>query len=221
MISKWSIDGNPFVGVYTFCSNEFAVLPVSSEEKDRKAFSESLECEVLVSNIGGSPIVGSLTAGNDHGLVLTSFASSEDLALFRKYTNVAIIGDKLNAVGNLVLANNRAAVVHPKLRKRSVTIIEDVLDVEVYKSTISGKGTLGMLACATDKGALIHPKATEDELEVLKSAFGDIELQIGTVNYGSPYIGAAMVANRKGAMVGLETTGVELNRIEHTLGYLD
>jgi len=221
MLKKWRINGNPYIGVYSFCSNDLCVLPLSCGKKDKKHFSEALRCEILASNIGGSPIVGSLCTGNDSGVILTNFAERDDIALFKQWTQVEVIQDRLNAVGNLVLANNSAALVHPDLTNRSVQLIEDALDVEVYKGTIAGKGTVGMLGCATDKGVLVHPKVRTDELELLKTAFGIITIDIGTVNYGSPYIGAAMVANRNGAVVGLETTGVEMNRIEHSLGYLD
>ena len=221
MLKKWSINGNPYVGVYSFCSSELCVLPHMSEKKDQESFAEALKCEIVISNIGGSPILGSLLAGNDNGFLLTNFATKEDISLLRKWANVKVIQDKLNAIGNLVLANNSTALVHPGLSKRSVKLVEDVLDVEVYKGTIAGKGTVGMLGCATNRGVLVHPKLTPDELEHLKTAFGNITIDIGTVNYGSPYIGAAMVANKHGAMIGLETTGVEMNRIEHALGYLD
>ncbi|HID71400.1 MAG TPA: translation initiation factor IF-6 [Thermoplasmata archaeon] len=220
MLKKWSISGNSYVGVYTFCSNDFVLLPLISTEKDKEHFVEALECEAVFTNIGGSTILGSLCAGNDHGVLLTNFAEEEDINLLKKWTNVARIDDRLNAIGNLVLANNRAAVVHPELSKHTVKLVEEMLDVEVYKGTIAGKGNVGMLGCATDRGVLLHPKVREDEIRLLKNAFGDVEIDIGTVNYGSPYIGAAMVANKHGAVVGLETTGVELNRIEHTLGYL-
>lgn len=42
-------------------------------------------------------------------------------------------------------------------------------------------------------------------------------VSIGTVNHGVPYVGAGMVANGKGAIMGSKTTGIEMGRIEDAL----
>ena len=43
---------------------------------------------------------------------------------------------------------------------------------------------------------------------------------IGTVNHGSPVIGSGLIANSKGAIIGNQTTGIEMGRIEEALGFL-
>jgi translation initiation factor 6 len=43
---------------------------------------------------------------------------------------------------------------------------------------------------------------------------------IGTVNHGDPMIGTGLVANSKGAIIGRNTTGIEMGRIEEALGFL-
>ena len=43
---------------------------------------------------------------------------------------------------------------------------------------------------------------------------------VGTVSFGSPYVGAGVCASNKGAISGTQTTGPELNRIEDALGFL-
>ena len=48
--------------------------------------------------------------------------------------------------------------------------------------------------------------------EVLK-----VDVQRSTVNHGSKYIGAGILANSKGALVGDETTPIEMGRIEDGL----
>jgi translation initiation factor 6 len=76
-----------------------------------------------------------------------------------------------------------------------------------------------MAAYATNKGVLAHPKATEAELAKLDEMF-DVPVNIGTVNYGSPLVGSALLANTKGYVVGTESTGIELGRIEDSLGFV-
>ena len=43
---------------------------------------------------------------------------------------------------------------------------------------------------------------------------------VGTVGYGSPFVGAGIVVTDNGAIVSPDTTGPELNRIEDALGLI-
>jgi translation initiation factor 6 len=54
-------------------------------------------------------------------------------------------------------------------------------------------------------------------MEVLKSALR-VPVVITTANYGAAQVGACMVANSHGAVVGSRTTPIELGRIEEGLG---
>jgi len=73
---------------------------------------------------------------------------------------------------------------------------------------------------ATNDGVLCHPKATEDELTLLDDHLG-VHADVGTVNYGAPLVGSGLLANDHGYVVGEDTTGPELTRIEQTLDYID
>jgi len=97
-------------------------------------------------------------------------------------------------------------------------VIAKTLGVKVYKGTIGGLKTVGMAAVATNKGILAHKNATQEELEFLEHIF-ELPVEIGSVNFGVPLIGAALLANTKGYAAGYETTGAELGRIEDALGF--
>ena len=124
------------------------------------------------------------------------------------------------AVGNDILVNDHGAFVHPDLTAKSIKIIKDTLDVPVTKGTIAGLPTVGMAAVVTNKGCLCHPKITDAEKAVLQDVF-NVEVMIGTVNHGFPMIGSGLVANTKGAIIGDQTTGIEMGRIEEALGFLE
>ena len=47
-----------------------------------------------------------------------------------------------------------------------------------------------------------------------------LRYHIGTVAFGSPYVGAGSCASDTGAVAGQATTGPELNRLEDALGLL-
>ena len=67
---------------------------------------------------------------------------------------------------------------------------------------------------------VVHPKASNEDRERMKELFG-VDPHISTANFGSPYLGASMLANDRGALVGSRSSGVELNRIENSLDIVD
>jgi len=218
MIKKTSINGSPFVGVYASCNNNFAVLP--NIEINEDIFKKTLNVETFKTTLGGSPLIGSLMVMNSKGAVVTNFASDEDVSFLFDKINVFFVEDKINAIGNDILANDRAALVHIDFDKETIKYIEDALDVEVVKGEIGGIKTVGSAAVVTNKGMLVHPNVKDEEIEFLKNLFG-VPVYISTANYGSLYVGASIVANDYGAIVGDKTSNVEVDRIENALDIIE
>jgi len=218
MIRKASIHGSPFVGVYASCNNDLVVLPQSFDGE--KVFADTLKVEVFKTTLGGSPLIGSLMVMNSKGAIITNFAEEEDVEFLFPRMNVLFIEDKINAVGNDILANDKAAMVHVDFDRETVKLIEEVLDVEVVKGTIGGIKTVGSAAVVTNKGMIVHPNVDDHEIEFLKDLFG-VPVYITTANYGSLYLGASLVANDFGAVVGDRSSNVEIDRIENALDIIE
>jgi translation initiation factor 6 len=109
--------------------------------------------------------------------------------------------------------------VNSDFSKQAEAAVAEILGVPVERGTLAGLKTVGSAAVVTAKGVLCHPKTADTELDLLESLF-KVEADIGTVNHGAPFIGAGIVANKAGAVVGTLTTGPELNRIENALGLI-
>ena len=99
-------------------------------------------------------------------------------------------------------------------------MIRDTLDVEVEKGTIANSPLVGAVAVATNRGLAAHPMASEEELIFLRELF-KVPVDVSTVNCGSPYLRIGVVANSHGAVVGSETTGPEMARLEVALGFVE
>ena len=206
------------LGVFATCTEEFVFVPYDAPDETVAELENSLSVTAIRSSIGGSTIVGSLMRGNANGVMIADFALDKELRRLRKHTKAARLSGELNAAGNLILANDTAALVHPDLSDKTVNVIKKTLGVEVRKGTIGGLKTVGMAALATNKGVLVHPKAQASEIAVLEELFA-LPVDIGTVNFGSPLVGSGLLANSKGYVAGEETTGPEISRIEDALGY--
>lgn len=217
---RLNISGSPVLGVFATCTDELAFVSFDTTDEIASDVGESLGVPIHKVSVGGGSIIGSFLCGNTHGTVVAGLIYEKEIRSLRKYTKAARITQPLNAVGNLIMCNDTAALVHPEFTDKSVNIIKKYLDVDVQRGTIAGLKTLGMAGIATNKGVLVHPKTTQDEIGVIEDLFG-VSVDIGTVNFGSPLVGSGLLANSKGYVAGLETTGPEIGRIDDALGFLE
>lgn len=221
MIRRINIDGSPNLGVSLSVSDKIAIAPPNILDSMEDLITKTLEVEVIRTPICGSNLTGALTCGNSNGFIVSKYAFDKELELFKENDiEVARIPDKLTAVGNIVLANDSGALVHPLISDNSVELISDVLDVEVKRGSIANYKITGSVANATNKGVLVHPATQEDELKDLENLF-KVPVDVGTVNNGTQFVGSCSIANSNGVMVGLSTTGPELARIEEAFGFLE
>jgi len=215
---RLNISGSPVLGVFAACTENHVFVPYGMPSETLKELESSLSAEAVPSMVGGSAIIGSLLKGNSRGVVVAGFILENELRMVRKHTKAARLTGELNAAGNLILANDSAALVHPDLSDRQVNVVKKTLGVDVKRGTIGGLKTVGMAGIATNKGVLVHPKSTSEEIAIIEELF-NLPVDIGTVNFGSPLVGSGILANSKGYVAGEETTGPEISRIEDALGY--
>lgn len=207
------------LGVFATCTEEFIFVPYDTSDETIADLENSLGVSAIRTSVGGSTIVGSMVRGNSSGIMVAGLVLDRELRKLRKHIKAARFSGELNAAGNLILANDTAALVHPDLSDKALGTIKKTLGVEARRGTIGGLKTVGMAALATNRGVLVHPKTTDAEIAVLEDLF-NLPVDIGTVNFGSPLVGSGILANSKGYVTGEDTTGPEIARIEDTLGYV-
>ena len=82
-----------------------------------------------------------MTAGNSKGLLVPSVITENELEKIKKQlpenVKVGIINDSISALGNCITCNDSVALIHPDFSKESEQIIENILGVEVFKTTIA------------------------------------------------------------------------------------
>lgn len=208
----------PMIGVFATCTEDVALVPTGTKPEICALIEDSLDVRVIETLVNGSVVVGALSKGNSNGFL---FSHGTDAREMQELTGVQveILPDKLNAVGNIVLANDSAALVHPELSDRAIETIARTLKVEVYRGTIAGIKNVGMAGIVTNKGILVHPKVTSSESEILEKIF-ELPVYIGTTNFGTQMLGSGLLANSKSYLAGTDTTGPELGRIEEALGFI-
>jgi translation initiation factor 6 len=214
-----NILGSPVLGVFASCNDELVFVPYDASLDTAKDLEDSLGVVACRTSISGSSVVGSLMCSNNNGVIVAGFILEKEIRAIRKHIKAARLTDELNAAGNLILANDTGALVHPDLSNKAIKIIEKTLGVEVKRGTLGGLKTVGMAGIASNKGVLVHPKSSPAEIALVEDLF-KLPVDIGTVNFGSPLVGSGILGNSKGYVAGLDTTSPEISRIEDALGYL-
>lgn len=214
--------GSSSIGVFARATDDCVLVRRDVEDDLREELEAELGVPAIPTTIGGSSTVGALCVGNENGLLVSNRITDAERETIAATTDLPIteLPGRINAAGNVVLANDGGAYVHPDLPREAIHAVKDGLDVPVERGELAGLRTVGTAAVATGEGVLCHPKTTDGELDLLEELL-DVYADIGTINYGGPLVGSGLVANDAGYVVGQDTTGPELGRIEDTLGYLD
>ncbi|MFB6155558.1 MAG: translation initiation factor IF-6 [Haloferacaceae archaeon] len=217
-----SFTGSSYVGVFARATDDVLVVRPDADEELVDDMAAEFDVPVVRTTVGGSNTVGALVTGNRNGLLVSSRVTDREKEAIAEAVDLPVfeLPGRINAAGNVVLANDAGAYVHPDLSREAVTRVGEALSVPVERGDLADVRTVGTAAVATNRGVLCHPKSREPELEALEDLL-DVPADIGTINYGAPLVGSGLVANDAGYVVGQDTTGPELGRIEDALGYLE
>ena len=218
-ISTGDILGNSQVGVYLSVIGNNLFYPSSLDKPIIQEIEQVFDLELNPILIGGSSLLGSLIAGNNKGIAVADIATEEDLDILSSFGEIVILESGVNAAGNLVECNDYGAVVSKSIPTPGVELIGEVLGVKTARTRVAGQDTVGSLLVANNKGILSHPDVTSSEVKVIESVM-NVPIMVGTVCFGSPYVGAGCVTSENDALVGSGSTGPELNRIEDALGLI-
>ncbi len=215
-----AFSGSSYVGVFARATDDCLLVRPDIDAGLREDCAEELDVPAVPTTVGGSGTVGALVAGNANGLLVSGRIRDRERQRIRDAVDLPVteLPGRINAAGNVVVATDEGAYVHPDLPAEAVEAVREGLGVPVERGDIAGVNTVGTAAAATSKGVLCHPRATDEKLDRLEDLLG-VPADIGTINYGAPLVGSGLVANSHGYVVGEETTGPELGRIDSALGY--
>jgi translation initiation factor 6 len=213
-----SVVGSASLGVYTLANDSFVIIPQMVPRKKAERDAERLKTKLIHTSISGSVLAGALACSNSNGILLPNSIREEELNIIKTSFNgnITIMETKKTAYGNLVLANDKGALVDPRFKQHEMEQIAETLDVEVAPGEIAGLPYVGSLAVATNRGVLAHPLLKDEEKQLIESIF-KVSVDVGTVNCGIPYVGTGLIGNSHAAMAGSLTTGPEIFIIGNAL----
>jgi translation initiation factor 6 len=205
--------GSPNIGLFIIATDEFVLVPSGMSESKIEFLKRCFKVDdVLSLRIRGSKLLGALSVANSNG-VLLPYGCEREADLIRERLGVKVASiQTFISLGNRILANDKAAVVDPQMPEEIISIIKEVLNVRVERSTIAGLPYVGSSAVASNKATYAHPKIRPDEASLIENVL-DVQIHTGTVINGLPYVKLGLVVNKKGGVVGKGTSGSELMAI--------
>ena len=210
-IIKYDVYSGPNIGLYTAVNDKHVFVPKGFAKTKAKNLSSYLDVDTVFTSMAETRLIGAMMVMNNQGVLLPHNASQHEYDFIKKTTglNVDVLDSKHNALGNLICANDKGAIVSPMIPKEKMKMIEDVLGVEVIQKKIAGYHQVGVVIVATMKGGVIHPEADEDDINTISNVLG-VNIEPATINGGIPYVRSGFLANNHNMVVGTHTTGPEI-----------
>ncbi|MEM4681436.1 MAG: translation initiation factor IF-6, partial [Acidilobaceae archaeon] len=160
-IVKMSIEGNPNIGVYVHATDSYALVPPTFTEEEEQLVKNVLKVDKIVkTTLFNTKLIGVFAGGNSNGLVLPKGVPEEEVAKIRKELgdiNIVLLDSVENALGNLISANDKAALVYPFFNDDLVEAIADALGVEVRRASVGGFNVVGSVLVVTNRGGVVCP----------------------------------------------------------------
>jgi len=210
-IIKYDVYRGPNIGIYINVNDNFVLVPMGFAQTKAEKLGEYLKAEVLYSSVANTRLLGALMVMNNNGILLPKTAYIDEYEFLKKQTKmeVGVLDSKYTALGNVICANDKGAIVSPWLSKEDCDTIEQVLGVEVLQEKIAGFNQTGAVMVANNSGAAIHPEADEEDMKVFANLMG-VKVEQTTINNGVPYVMSGILVNNNTVVVGSMTSGPEI-----------
>ena len=208
---KYDVYRGPNIGGYVSVNDNMLLLPMGFAESKAENLAEYLKVDYHYTAIANTRRIGTLTVMNNKGILLPKTTFQNEYDFLKKETDleVGVLDSKFTALGNVICANDKGAVVSPWLSDSDCHTIADVLGVEVIQKKIAGMNLTGSVMVANNSGAAIHPETDEEDLIVLSDVMG-VRVEPSSINNGIPYVTSGMLVNNHCVVVGTLTTGPEI-----------
>jgi translation initiation factor 6 len=212
-IEKTSLRGSPFIGVLGAVTEKIALLPRNTTRKEVKMVEDVLGVQVIKTSIASSDLIGALVKGNKKGFVVGEIIEEKELNELEDFGVKVKVVKGFNALGNLIALNDFGGIISPLINGKALKEIEKFFKVKFVKTSIANSEVSGASIAVSNKGFIVNPNVNKKEFKLIEKVF-KVKGQASTANYGDVFVGNDVLANSKGVLVGNQTSGFELIRID-------
>jgi len=222
-ILRSQIFGRSLIGVYLTANNSNIFYPPTLLKDFLTKFKLIFKEPFFPLTINNSNLLGIYIASNKYGIIVPHIIKDDELnnltGFLKEINNgsqIGILNSIDNAYGNLILCNDKGAIISSLLKDYSKEI-EDILNVETVIYEFANNYLPGSISLANNFGCLVHPLSTDEEIENIASILKVKEVDVSTINRGIPYLSSGAIVNDKSGIFGIDSTGPELMRLTSVL----
>ena len=212
-VAKLRINGSDAIGTFGYVTNEIGILSNVISKEEEKTIKETLQLENYVkTTIANVPTVGIFIIGKGDTILVPSIISDEELKTLEELFKVKVV-DVINDAlrNNYFVWEKKNILIAPRELRREAKHIAKLLNLDpifVDEREIE----LGSSIAGNSRGIIVNP----DIFYKVKELLGENVFE-ATVNMGDGFVGAGMLINDNGYVVGSRTTGIELAQIDEYL----
>jgi len=213
-VLKVNFHGNSNVGLYGFATDKYCVIGKGLGKEILKKIEEALKVPVYEIDINNSHLIGVYCTGNDGMLLVPDILKeTEEERLKSLKLPYKVVKTKFVALGNNIVIKDKNAIINPEFEKGFDKQLEMF---KPFRMKIGGHNTVGSCMVVNKNGCLINRDVDEKEIKKIEKIMGG-NIEIGSINMGNPYVRSGIIANSHGYIIGEDTSGVEVMRIDQAL----
>ena len=208
--------GNENIGLFLTATDKYVIVPDDSIDVS------SLGVKRVFSRVYETSLIGLFFAGNSKCLLVPSGMEDEEIDNLKLNlpdgVKLHVLYSKENALGNLILTNDKVTFISPVLESKK-NEIGKALGTKIYVLDIEDRVLPAVFFVLTNKGFLCSNDVEEKYIKFVEEESG-LKGDYGSVNFGSIFLKAGLVANSNMYIAGGRTTGPETSRIDKCLGFI-
>lgn len=210
-IFKHNVYRGPNIGIYASCCKEYVFFPRGFAVQKAKKIADDLGVKTVYAAVSHTRVLGIMMVANSSRVLVPATTTGTEVEHISKSTglDVHVLESRYTALGNLVCANDRGAVVSPLVPRADAAKIGDALGVEVIQTRVGGYHQAGAMIVANSEGAVSHPETSDKEVKAIADVL-KVHVELSTINTGVPFLASGLLVNDNAVIAGTRTSGPEI-----------
>ena len=156
------------------------------------------------------PIITPYFIEYDNKIIISSNAPEKLKEVLKKHFDIVEIDFMENLIGNIFLIGKNG-IIYSHGKEKDVKKISEKLSLPAYK--IKTKYLFGSISKLYNNKLLISQELSDKIIEKVREITGYI-VDIGSINFGSPYLRYGIEINKEYLIIGKYSTGHEIVKVE-------
>ncbi len=223
-ISILSFHGDPNIGLHGLATDKYCLVGKCVSDKQVKELEDIFKVPVYRTTLYGTDLIGLFAAGNSSVLLIPKIVFENELKVLKNFlekinVKVAVIDTEHTAFGNNILLDDKTAIISSAFNQSAKKQIHDALGIKPIVMDLARMSVPGSVGKITNKGGIFSPNLSDDDIKKVESLL-KIEIGLGTINLGNPFLSAGLIANSFGFAIGIQSSGFEISRVDESLRFI-